>query len=484
MNVFYEQEVKILQNLKKEFNNTYKNVDLNFDTEQLLHGLAYLTARIRREMAETENEIAKDFVESVAPNLLLPLPARCLAEIIPSPSDNFEREIPNGTMFYSKSKKNGEKPFFWKVAVEHKFNPTQKIISVKAMEDSEKFDCLKFESSGTGPWIIYINGESDFAWALWYFLLEYTKPLIKPYIIAKPQNPWELCKDFFCFEEKFRYVYMENLPSKIRFEKKIPRDIFSKISEKNFKLNVLPIENVFEQNLEPILLNDGVFEAKIFPNEERQTILSLKEVLAGNVKAANFKEIKYRYNSGQICFANLPKNADMLSIAAIVCDGTSATTALEQGSALQTKNSTMQMCEINSMMNALPFLQPLGSDEWKILGLLQKNYLRFFEGDSFKNAIEMFLWNSQGKRNYLVHSIKNIFLENKNAPYKGCLVPKAYVKIILLLDFFDINKGEFLGILKAYGETLFYLFKKIFICNMLVALVLRIEPFGMELKWE
>jgi len=234
------------------------------------------------------------------------------------------------------------------------------------------------------------------------------------------------------------------------------------------------------------LLSDGIFEAKIFPNEERQTILSLKDVLAGNIKTATFQEIKYRYNSGQIRFADLPPSADALSIAAIVCDGTSAAGALEQGNALQAKNSAMQMCEINSVMNALPFLPPFAgnSDEWKILGLLQKNYLRFFEKGALKNALEMLLWNAQGKRNYLAHSIKNVFLESKNAVHKGCLVPKANVKIILSLDFFDMSNYEFLGVLRAFGETLFYLFKKIFICNALVALVLRIEPFGMELKWE
>jgi len=486
MNVFYEQELKTLQNLKKEFDGVYKNAELNFYTEQLLHGLASLTARIRREVAETENEIAKDFAESVAPDLLLPLPARSLIELIPSPNDNIKREIPSGAMLCSKGKKSGEKPFFWRVADKHKFNPMQKITSVKATEDSENFDCLEFESRGSGPWIIYINGESEFAWALWYFMLEYAKPLVKPHIIAKPQNPWELCRDFFCFEEKFRYIYMENLPSKIRFSKKIPRDFFLKINESNFKLNVLPIENAFEQNLEPTLLSDGIFEAKIFPNEERQTILSLKEVLAGNIKTANFKEVKYRYDSGHIRFADLPPNADVLSVAAIVCDGTSAAGALEQGNALQAKNSAMQMCEINSVMNALPFLPPFAgtSDEWKILGLLQKNYLRFFERDSLKNALEMSLWNAQGKRNYLVHSIKNVLLENKNAVHKGCLVPKSCVKITLSLDFFDIGNYEFLGILQAYGEMLFYLFKKIFICNILVALILRVEPFGMELKWE
>jgi len=114
-------------------------------------------------------------------------------------------------------------------------------------------------------------------------------------------------------------------------------------------------------------------------------------------------------------------------------------------------------------MNALPFLPPFagGSDEWKILGLLQKNYLRFFERDSLKNALEMSLWNAQGKRNYLAHSIKNVLLENKSAVHKGCLVPKACVKITLSLDFFDIGNYEFMGILRAYGEMLFYLFKKI-----------------------
>jgi type VI protein secretion system component VasA len=486
MNDFYEQELKTLQDLKKDFYSTYKNAELNFDTDLLLSGLASLTAKIRWEMAETESEIARDFVENIAPNMLLPLPARSLAEIIPSPTDNLERDISNGALLCSKGKKHGEKPFFWRVMGKHKLNPSQKIISVKAAEDSEGFDCLEFESCGSGPWIIYINGESDFAWALWYLMLEYAKQPVKPYIMAKPQNPWELCRDFFCFEEKFRYIYMENLSGKIRFAKKIPREIFSKICTENFKLNVLPVENAFEQNLEPVLLENGVFEAKIFPNEERQIILHLKEVLAGNAKKASFKEVKYRYESNRICFADLPPSADTLSVAAIVCDGNFAAGVLEQGSVLQAKNSAMQMCEIRSVMNALPFLPPYTerTREWGILGLLQKNYLRFFEGDTLKNALEMQLWNPQGKRNYFVHGIKNVFLENKNAVHKGCLVPVACVKIILSLDFFDRGNHEFSGILRAFGEMLFCLFRKIFICNMLVELVLHIEPFGMELKWE
>ncbi|MDR2583633.1 MAG: type VI secretion system baseplate subunit TssF [Fibromonadaceae bacterium] len=448
---------------------------------EILSGLAALTARIRQEMAETENEIARDFVESVAPELLLPLPCRSLAEIIPSPNDNQKREIPCGALLCSKSKNPKEKPFFWRVAGSHILKPAQKIISAKTVQDSGGFDCIEFESSGSGPWIIYIAGESEFAWNLWHLILEYASHTPKPYITSKPQNPWELCRDFFCFEEKFRYIYMEELPSKLRFSKKIPKEIFSNISTENFKLNVLPIENTFKQNLEPILINFNDIEAKVLALEKRQSILKLCSVLAGNAGEANFKEMEYRYNgSEKISFANPTPNTDTLSISALVCDGNEAT-SLEQGSPLQAKNSSMQMCEIYSVLNATPFSPPLGgkSAEWQILALLQKNYLQFFEGNALKNALETQLWNVQGKRNYLVQSIKSLSLENKSAVHKGCLVPAASIKIIMNLGSIDNP-----GILKVFGEMLFYLFKKIFICNMLVELVLRIEPFGMELKWE
>jgi type VI protein secretion system component VasA len=477
---FFEQELKTLKEAKKEFDKTYAGADLGFGTEEFLFGLAALTARIRQEMAETENEIARDFVESVAPELLLPLPCRSLAEIIPSPNDNQKREIPRGTLLCSKSKNPREKPFFWRVAGNHILNPAQKIASAKAMQDSKGFDCIEFESCGSGPWIIYIGGESEFAWNLWHFILEYAGPAPKPYIIAKPQNPWELCRDFFCFEEKFRYIYMEELPSKLCFSKKIPKEIFSDISAENFKLNVLPIENAFEQNLEPIPIDCGDIEAKVLALEERQSILKLSSVLAGNAKKANFKEMEYRYNgSGKISFANLPGDADSLSISALVCDG-SAAAALEQGLPLQAKNSAMQMCEINSALNATPFLPPFcgKSPEWQILALLQKNYLKFFEGDAIKNALETQMWNAQGKRNYLAQSIKSVSLENKNAVHKGCIVPAARIKIIM-----NINSIDNSGILRVFGEMLFCLFKKIFICNIMVELVLRIEPFGMELKY-
>jgi len=428
-----------------------------------------LTARIRQEMAETENEIARDFVDSVAPELMLPMPARSLAEIIPSPNDNLKREIPCGALLCSKNGR--EKPFFWRVAGKHTLNPAQKIISAKVVEDSQGFDCIEFESQGSGPWIVYINGESEFAWNLWYIILEYAKP----YIIAKPQNPWEHCRDFFCFEEKFRYVYFEHLPPKLRFSKKIPKEICTE----NFKLNVLPIENAFEQNLEPVSIDASDIEAKIFPLEERQSILKLCNVLAGNAKKANLKEIEFRYNGfDKIKFANLPDDADMLSICALVCDG-SAATALAQGSPLQAKNSAMQMCEIYSALNATPFLPPFKNAEWQILALLQRNYLQFFEGNALKNALEMQMWNAQGKRNYLAQCIKSLSLENKSAVHKGCIVPAANIKIIMNMSSIDNP-----GILRVFGEMLFCLFKKIFICNMVVALVLRIEPFGMELKWE
>jgi len=477
---FFEQELKILRDAKKEFDKTHVNAELGFDTEELLFGFASLTSRIRQEIVEAENEIARDFVESVAPELLLPLPARSLAEIIPSPNDNQKREIPYGSLLCSKGKNAREKPFFWRVAGEHILNPAQKIISAKAVEDSQGFDCVEFESCGSGPWIIYIDGESEYAWNLWHFILEYAEPAPKPYIIAKPQNPWELCRDFFCFEEKFRYIYIEDLPSRIRFAKKIPKEVFSNISTENFKINVLPIENVFEQNLDPIIIDCGDIEARMLALEERQRILKLSSVLAGNEREANFKEMEYRYNgSGKINFANLPCGVDTLSISALVCDGNAA--ALEQGSPLQAKNSAMQMCEIHSVLNATPFLPPLGgkSPEWQILALLQKNYLQFFEGNAIKNALETQLWNAQGKRNYLAQCIKSLSLENKSAVYKGCIVPAANVKIIMNLGSIDNP-----GILRVFGEMLFCLFKKVFVCNMLVKMVLRIEPFGMELKWE
>jgi len=479
VNIFFEQELKTLKEANNELENSYKNAELDFNTEQILTGVASLTSKIRQEMAESENEIAHDFVEHIAPSLFTPLPARSLIEIQPSPSDNREREIPDGALLSSKSKNAGEKAFFWRITGKHRFNPAQKIISVKATEDSGGFDCLEFESEGDGPWVIFIDGESEFAWGLWLFMQEHAKP----FVISKPQNPWELCKDFFCFEEKFRYIYMEHLPKNIRFEKKIPKSIFSKIQTENFKLHVFPVENAFEQSLGPVLLDSGTFEANIFPNEQRQCILSLKHVLAGNIKKARFSEAKYRYSYGKISVANLPPNANMLSISAIVCDGVSAASALDEHSSLQVKNPNMQMCSVYSVINALPFLQSC-SPEWEIFGLLQKNYVRFFEDDALKNALEMQAWNPQGKRNYLAQSIKNVTCETASAVHKGAIIPKANIKIILSLDFFSKNNYEFLGTLHAFGEMLFYLFKKIFLCNMLIELVLFVEPLGLELKWE
>ncbi|MDR0517320.1 MAG: type VI secretion system baseplate subunit TssF [Fibromonadaceae bacterium] len=481
MNNFYEQELKALKEAKYGEESTLSDAELDLNTEQVLNGLASLTARIRQDMTDSENEIARDFINSIAPELLIPLPARSLAEILPSPSDNQEREIPHGSLLLSKGKNNNEMAFFWRVIGEHKFKPSQKIISVKATEDSQGFDCLEFESSGDGPWIIFIDGESELAWGLWLSMLEHAKP----FVIAKPENPWELCRDFFCFEEKFRYIYMENLPQKLRFAKKMPKNIFAKIQTENFKLNTLPIENAFEQDLDPVFLDSGSFETEISPLEKRQSILYLKEVLAGDIKKASFKNVEYRYNSGKIRLA-MPPNANALSICAMVCDGISATNALESNAPLQVKNPVMQMCGVRSVIKALPFLpSPQGdSPEWGIFGLLQKNYMQFFEGNSLKSSLEMQAWNVQGKRNYLAHGIKGVFLESKSAVHKGCIVPKASIKIVLSLDFFSKNNYEFLGTLNAYGNMLFCLFKKIFICNMFVEMVLLIEPFGMELKWE
>ena len=454
-NNFYEQELETLKLLKRDFDNFYINADVDFESETLLRGLASLTGRIRAEMAETENEIAKNFVQRVAPDLLLPLPARSLVEIVPAPTDNLEREIGDSAILTYKIQ--NQKAFVWRVVGKHKLKPTQKIISVKAVEDSGGFDCLEFETSGDGPWIIYIDG----SWNLWHLMLEHAKP----YIVAKPQNPWELCRDFFCFEEKFKFIYMENLPKVLRFAKKLPRDIFNNISARSFKLNVLPIENSFEQNLEPVILSENSFEAKVSANEDRQVILHLKDVQPA---------VDFRFAFGKISFANLPENAEMLSVCAQVCDGSSA--VLEKGNSLQTKDSSLQMCEVFSVTDSSLFLPPKNS-EWNILALLQRNYLQFFECDALKNALEMQLLNEQGKRNYLVHSIREVSLENTSAVYKNYLLPKTIVKIIMIVDFVEI------GILHAFGEMLFYLFKKIFICNMLVGIVLRVEPFGVELKW-
>lgn len=431
MNSFFEEELAALQSAKREFLEKFPNAEIDLNTEMLLNGFATLTARLRKDMAETENKIARGFIEKVSPELLKPISSRTLVEIVPSASDNLIREISAGARLQEKA--SGTILNSWQVTQKHKLNPVQKILSIKAVEDSESFDCLEIEGEGIGDegteYIIYVN-----SWELWYYLLKYAKIFsakpynAKPFIIAKPKYAWELCRDFFTFEEKFRFIYANALPKKIRFDKKLPRHIFSGVSGDSLKLRVFPVEHI------------------------------IPELQA---------ELPIRRGGRQEDGLNKLQGAECENLEFLV------------------KDESLYMCSVRALLKPTPFMNVPNKQnlEWAILAILQKNYLGFFERDVLAEALQMYLWNHQGKRNFLAHSIRKASCEIGNSVFMGSIVPQANIKIIMQCEIFTGNDYEFLGVINAFGEMLFYLFGRTLPCNLKIALTLRIEPFGMEMSF-
>lgn len=528
---YFDDEIYFLKESGKQFASDYPDVgqllegssaqDRDPSVERLLEGFAFLTARIRQDMDQESNSLAKELIESTQPDLLQPLPSSTLVQIQPPLT-----EMGNYPVYRDMPLTTGHLPDFgyacqFSIDEDRLFTSTQ-LTHVGIATDFAGHDCIDLHFSRNHVPItdketicLFVNGESTFAWTLWYYLVCLVESNstwnIKAHQTTGDQSGWSTIRSFFSMEERFRMFtidlppFLGELKIQLKLTQKFPEHFNKHINKGSLLTNVFPVVNRFTQGTEPVSIDHRQFEYRITPKVGRkQEILSIKSVKAGCIKKPSqfvtipafahmaeeqqkSTETYYRYDSRLdrqglattwITLSGLAPEIDTLSIEAICCDGFQIRDFINPKDTLTAKNSKFADSVIQVLLRPTPLLRgPIHQEQsWKLLGFLTVGLNSLTEPSYLKKALSIWNWDPLNNKAFLIQAIHACQVNKKYHSYKGRLLPCLEIHVQFHDDHCRLESWDRLALYKTFGQIIKQVFQEQATPNLLIELHLEIEP--------
>lgn len=317
---YFSQELDYLRNEGKEFARKYPQVASRLDirdgesldphVERLIESFAFLSARIQRDIDKDYDQLAIGILEKFCPSLLKPIPALTVLKMNTTDTLGKMRKpltIPKNSYLNALSDQHHTCRF--RTVWDTQFIPLR-ISKITADEESlnlsirsdqgsdlSELDVSKFDFHVTGDWkqiasiqeviltkVKRIEIYDDLG----------TKKTLKNRNIqirgldkddlalpipSKSNASYCLIQEYFAFEKKFHFFTLDgfnlNKLSGQEFTLKLSFSPLSRklnnLSEKNFKLNCVPVINIFPKMSEPIRSSDKKLEQLLIADKKNDS---------------------------------------------------------------------------------------------------------------------------------------------------------------------------------------------------------------------
>lgn len=332
---YYRRELSYLRTQSADFAMRYPKVaerlalngaeSTDPHTERLIESVAFLTARVHRDIDREFPNVALALLENVCPNLTQPIPAMTVMQLKLDSSQGkvtSGMSVPRGTML-STTAFSGENCRF-QVAWDTTLWPVH--INSAKLEDARtlRLNVLADPVTDIGELEInnlrlHISGELLTTMPLHELLIHGLERLeiiqedgavhrlslkqIREFgfeeneeILPLPAHAhpaYALLQEYFCFPRKFQFFELTGLQGllgrgsafSIRFIFNRNAQVLSLLSADNFLLGCTPAINLFPLTSEPIVLDNQQYEYHLVPDFQRDAITEVHSVLS--VTASN-----------------------------------------------------------------------------------------------------------------------------------------------------------------------------------------------------
>lgn len=319
--LYYKEELRYLEQAGKSFAKRHPDIAgyLGLDgadpslrdphTERILESFAFLTGRLRRFLDTQYSELTHALFNLICPLYLRPLPSKCILAFTPQESMlSSSTLIPRGTLVHTRPSPAEPKPFTFSTCHDTWVHPihltkafidpetvadfsislTFKLHAVNKMADC-RFDAMEF----------YLHGNPRERFELFHQLSECLvrislkgKPSIEPLEIewtgfrddhallpedAKSFRQLYFLRDYFDFPERFGFFRIRGLDRvlsaledetefQLNFIFNQPFSSGSNFNKDHFRLNCVPIQNLFMKACEPFKITPDQFEFPVIPD--------------------------------------------------------------------------------------------------------------------------------------------------------------------------------------------------------------------------
>jgi len=560
---YFQNELSKLQGLAREFSSAHPAVaplldvhNADPDAARLLEGVAFLTALLNQKLDDEFPEVIHGLTNILFPHYLRPVPALSIVEFTPKPSLREMMKIPKATVINSIPVDDVECSF--STTSELNIYPMKlKKVSYTDIEDKKTSLVLDIELSNTDLSTLdlstldfYLSDSYNEASNLFMILssslerisIEFDDKKVnlptdslkckgferENSLFSYPRNAlWSymILQEYFVLPQKFFFFKLENLnilrkyqnviKFKVVFYFKNPLIDLHSISNDAVKLFCTPLNNLFEEEAEPISLNHykellhvrpplryrdkyQVYDVKdvsgYIQGEAKQRKYFLFESFEKDAKDKNIYQVHRKIsvvNSKEELYLALhyndkiPTKKETLSIK-ITCTNGRLSERLQLGEISQSSDNSP---ELATFKNIIPCTMQIDSpvDEnslWQFISHLSINLLTLSDIKTFKEMLKLYMFSNNRDRSKVAKNQKRIDAIEDFEVFPIDMVSRGYLlqghKIVM-----GVRQDYFasLGDMYLFCSVVFQFLSNYAALNTFVELEVKEKITGESLKW-
>ena len=327
---YFKRELSYLRDQGADFAHRYPRVasrlalhgaeSLDPHTEHLIESVAFLTARVHRDLDQQFPSIASALLDNLCPSLVQPIPSMSVSHFVLDPSQGKVTagfDVPRHTIVRAQTKQGQECRF--RTAWDTVLWPIEVIraeIDVDAMlrltlQCSPDTDFSELEVDDLR---IHLHGDWMTTMPLYDALIAGVQSVsLVPEgcnKISLPKNAWRevgydeqhevlpqpvnaqhaygLLQEYFAFPRKFHFFDLCKLRGQLGrgqrcdvvFQLDGPSRSLRNIGAENFQLGCTPIINLFPRTSEPIVMDDSHYEFLLAPDQQRDGFTEVHSIVS------------------------------------------------------------------------------------------------------------------------------------------------------------------------------------------------------------
>ena len=572
---FYVDELRFLtdagKNFAKKFPEIGHSLNLNADidkdpyVQRLFEGFGFVSARLKEQIENDFPELNVNLLEKEAPFFVRPMPSCSMLEFqYKAGMLQSTYKVERGTEVLSNPSNVSRFPYRFTTSKEVLMNPF-KIKDIMLDERSSSFhaievkieleDEIEWSDLQIGDLNFYIHGPDRVGWILHYYFNRYLKQVdihagshsvstpsihfsgfeVEEALLPKRslgKKSYYLLREFFAFNQKFKAFSINNFDPYVEsctedeislrfvFKRKFPDEIRKYIDKNILKLNVVPIRNIFERQIENIELDKNHYEYLLVGDKKEN--LDVFEVLEVKGKGKGADEVERFYDffphfnrvflqyanrnsgfyysfkkedkkgGGNNTFLSIGKEGDVsyyqdetLYVRALCSHGIAPSENLKEGDVTNRAPGFPAYIAFKNLDNASPYLYPRKEPEytWKSLQFMNGNLRSLLTSSGVLNMVYIFAADVKGNTRQMFELLTGAEL-NKKSYYQDTVFRQGY-EVILNFQGQEFEKDEFLlSQLNLFGHVFQRILVDFLQKKYVLSLVINVPTINMSLVWE
>lgn len=327
---YYKRELSYLRGQGADFAQRYPKVasrlalhggeSLDPHTERLIESVAFLSARVHRDLDQEFPDVACALLDNLCPSLVQPLPSMSVAQFQLDPSQGKVTagfRVGRHTMLHARTTQSQECRFrtawdtvLWPVRIAQASIDADAVLrltlecSVDVDFSELELDCLRIHLQGdwtttmplydalvSGVKSVNVVPEGGAAWLLPADALREVGYAEGEEVLPQPANAqpaYGLLQEYFAFPRKFHFFDLHHLRGRLgrgrrcelAFQLDRPSRALRHVDADNFQLGCTPIVNLFPRVSEPLVMDQRHYEYLLVPDRQREAFTEVHSIVS------------------------------------------------------------------------------------------------------------------------------------------------------------------------------------------------------------